>query len=129
MILRRSDMHKQNGPADQDARIPAQRTAEPPRCVWRAIVYVLLAPFVLYVVSFVVVFDVTRAASSWDEDNVGNEPVAIGPRPRACFDPPTHWDVAYETSQWSFVVYRPLCEIWLWIGGYAPPCEWRAQSG
>lgn len=86
---------------------------------------ILCAAILLYLVSFLVVFDLGETAFSWDEDNYGNRQVAIGPRPRAFFDGPTHWGTAYDPSQWSFGVYRPLCEVWLRVKGLAPPAEWR----
>jgi hypothetical protein len=86
---------------------------------------ILLGLALLYFVSFLIIFNVTEAAYSWDEDNYGNRQVAIGPRPREIFDRPTHWDTAFETGQWTFRIYRPLCEIWLKVFGFALPCEWR----
>ncbi len=79
----------------------------------------------LYVASFLVVFDLAESAVSWDEENYGTHQVAIGPKPRTAFAHPSHWNIAYETRQWPFWVYRPLCELWLRAKGYVPPAEWR----
>lgn len=79
----------------------------------------------LYIASFLVVFDLGRAAPDWDEEYSPQGEVALGPRPRAVFARPSHWNVAYEASQWPFQLYRPLCAIWLRLSGYSLPAEWR----
>jgi len=86
----------------------------------------LSAIFFVYLASFPIVFNLRETAFSWGEENYGNREVAIGPRPRVLFDRPTHWGTAYDPGQWSFRVYRPLCQIWLRWKGYAPPVQWRS---
>jgi hypothetical protein len=80
---------------------------------------------VLYGLSFLVIFDITKPARSWDEDNFSGQEVALGPRPRAIFEGPSHWGTAYDERQWPFRIYRPLCRVWVRMMGYAPPIEWR----
>ena len=79
----------------------------------------------MYVASFFVVFDLGDTAVSWDEESYLGRQVAIGPHPREVFCRPSHWGTCYDTGQWPFRLYRPLCEVWLRLKGFAPPVEWR----
>lgn len=82
----------------------------------------------IYIISFVIIFDLSTPAFDWDEENYKDRSVALGPRPRWVFLRPYQWDVAYDPGQWPFVVYRPLCQMWLRSHGYAPPVEWRSPE-
>src|SRR5258706_13175132 len=68
----------------------------------------------LYLVLPLVVFDFTSIAAPFDEDNFGNQPVAIGPKPRWWIPKVAHdFDVpggfGYAPSGWPFVLWKPLC--------------------
>ena len=91
----------------------------------RVVLFGLLIAVVSYLVAFALVFDTSRMAFSWHEDNTeGGQPVAFGPRPRWIFCRETPIG-RYDGSEWVFVVFRPLCEIHAKQKGYALPAEWR----
>lgn len=94
------------------------------RLVLLACLTLVLLP-VVYLGSAALVFDFTRAAFPDDEDSFWDMEVAIGPRPRRIFCPPTRHDVRWQGREWPFVVFAPVCEWWRTLHGYAPPAEWR----
>jgi hypothetical protein len=88
----------------------------------------LVAPVIaplIYIAAATIVFDFNRAAFPSDEDNHDGREVAIGPRPRHMFCPPTSHGVRWEGREWPFVVFAPVCSWWRERHGYAPSAEWR----
>jgi hypothetical protein len=84
----------------------------------------------LYVVIPLAVFDFTSAARPYDEDYDGVREVAIGPKPygwvpRAAWKLDIPGGFSYDASGWPFVVWKPLCLVFLTAKGYAPPAAWR----
>ena len=84
----------------------------------------------LYLALSLVVFDFTSIAVPFDGDNFGNQPVALGPKPRWWIPKAAHdFDVpggfGYAPSGWPFVLWKPLCVVFLRAKGYALPAEWR----
>ncbi len=72
------------------------------------------------------VFDFGSAAFPNDEENTGDgRPVALGPRPRQLFCPPTWEGVCWEGREWPFVIFAPICSWWRDRHGYAPAAESR----
>jgi hypothetical protein len=85
-----------------------------------------IALVVVYLGAAVLVFDFTKAAFPYDEDNTEDgRPVALGPRPRHLFCAPTWEGVRWEGREWPFVVFAPVCFWWLDRHGYAPSADWR----
>jgi hypothetical protein len=87
-----------------------------------------IAPFVVvlvYLSAAAVVFDFSKAAYPSDEDYYDGRKVAIGPRPRSIFCPPTVEGVRWEGREWPFVVFAPVCSWWRERHGYAPSHAWR----
>ncbi len=82
---------------------------------------------VLYFISFFLVFDVMKPAYSDDEDSYNFKAVAHGPRPRLLFCGSYMHNETYSGDEWPFYVYAPLCTMWRWWMGYAPPAVWRNQ--
>ena len=84
----------------------------------------------IYLVPALVVFDFTSIAGSNDEDNFDGQPVAIGPKPRWWVPRAAHdYDIpggfGYAPDGWPFVVWKPVCLLFLKAKGYVPPKEWR----
>lgn len=84
----------------------------------------------LYLFLPLLIFDFTSLAYSSDEEYHASGPVAIGPRPywwvpRAAWKLDIPGGFSYNTSGWPFVVWRPLCLVFLKLKGYVPPREWR----
>jgi hypothetical protein len=79
----------------------------------------------VYVGAAFIVFDFSRAAYPSDEENHEGREVAIGPRPRRLFCPPTWEGVRWEGREWPFVVFAPICSCWRDEHGYAPSHAWR----
>jgi hypothetical protein len=79
----------------------------------------------VYVTAAAIVFDFSRAAFPNDEENYNGREVAIGPRPRHLFCPPTWEGVRWEGREWPFVVFAPICSWWRERHGYAPSHAWR----
>jgi hypothetical protein len=78
-----------------------------------------------YLCTAIVVFDFGSAALAFDEDSHDGREVAIGPRPRRLFCPPTWEGVRWEGREWPFVMFAPVCCWWRERHGYAPPANWR----
>jgi len=88
------------------------------------------ASVAIYLASALVVFDFGSVAVPYDEDNFGNQQVAIGPQPRSWvpravhgYDMPGGFD--YAPEGWPFIVWKPLCIVFVRAKGYALPAEWR----
>ena len=84
-----------------------------------------LALLVAYFGAAAIVFDFSKTAFPSDEDNFEGREVAIGPRPRHLFCPPTWEGVRWEGREWPFVVFAPICGWWRERHGYAPSHAWR----
>lgn len=84
-------------------------------CVW-GVIAILCFPLL----SFLIVFDVTKPAYKFDEEYNGSRQVAVGPQPRYAFCKPSY-DIHYDGTEWPFRIFRPLCSVWRDITGYAPP--------
>lgn len=74
------------------------------------------------VLGFLVIFDLTTPAYKFDEEYNGSRYVALGPRPRYSFCKPTY-DIHYDGKEWPFRVFNPMCSLWRWLAGCAPPKE------
>jgi len=113
----RNDPFTGNATADSINRMPTGK---------RVTLGIIIGLFVAYVLSSLVVFDFFRAALPGDEDNTADgRPVAIGPKPRRIFCPPTVHDVRFDGDEWPFRVYAPICAAWRMVRGFAPPAERR----
>jgi len=83
-----------------------------------------------YIVLPLVIFDFTSVAVPFDEENFGSQAVSIGPRPwwwvpGAAHDFDVPGGFGYDTSGWPFVLWRPLCEVFVLARGDALPSQWR----
>jgi hypothetical protein len=84
----------------------------------------------LYLVLPLVVFDFTSIAVPYDEENFGSLQVAIGPKPwswvpKAAYDFDVPGGFGYDPGAWPFVVWKPICVVFVKSKGYALPAEWR----
>lgn len=93
-----------------------------------------LAFAVVYCGLPLLVFDFATVATPNDEDNFGDQAVAIGPQPwwwvprRATrYDIRGGWD--YSPRDWPCVVWKPLCIAYVRARGYALPGAWRVHNG
>lgn len=91
---------------------------------------ILIRLLVIYIAGSLVVFDFFSTAAPFDEDTHNGKSVAIGPKPRSWvprvssdFDIPG--GVGYSPENWPFVVWKPVCLIYLKIKGYEKPAQWR----
>lgn len=83
-----------------------------------------------YLILPLAIFDFTERASPFDEETFAGRLVAIGPRPRSWVPGATHgYDIPggpdYDAKSWPFVVWKPVCLIYLKAKGFAPPAGWR----
>jgi len=83
-----------------------------------------------YLLLPIVIFNFSEVAVPFDEETHAGREVAIGPRPRDRvpwaangFDIPGGYD--YAPDGWPFVVWKPVCLIYLKLKGYEAPAEWR----
>ena len=82
-----------------------------------------------YLVAAVFVFDFRKTARTPYEDTFNGREVAIGPRPRLIFCPPSAQDgLSFLPRQWPFRVFAPVCLVWRKVAGFAPPAELRASK-
>ena len=84
----------------------------------------------LYALLPLVVFDFSSAAVPYDQENHHGRKVAIGPRPWwwvafAAHDFDIPGGFGYAPDGWPFVVWKPVCLVYLWAHGYERPAEWR----
>jgi len=84
----------------------------------------------LYVLLPLAIFDFTDVARPYDEEDYAGRDVALGPKPR-WWVPKAAWKLdipggfSYDVSGWPFVVWKPLCIMFVESKGYALPSEWR----
>jgi len=84
----------------------------------------------LYLLLAAIVFDFTSMAHPYDEENFGGQTVAIGPKPRSWIPGATRsidipGGADYDESAWPFVVWKPLCVVYVKARGHALPSGWR----
>jgi hypothetical protein len=79
-----------------------------------------IAPM-LILLSIPVVFDLSRPALIFDDENRNDRPVAAGPRPRMLICYPSYHDFFFAGTEWPFRVYSPLCRVWRRAHGYVAP--------
>jgi hypothetical protein len=84
----------------------------------------------IYALLPLVVFDFASVAVPFDEENHNGREVAIGPRPKswvpgAAYDFDVPGGFGYAPSGWPFIVWKPVCLIYLNVRGYERPAEWR----
>ncbi len=94
----------------------------------KSVCLAVLLLLVVYMLTAVIVFDFSKPAYPYDEEYHQGRLVAIGPRPRSLFLPPTRDELFYEATEWPFEVYAPVCGVWRTLKGYAPPAELRVAK-
>jgi hypothetical protein len=86
---------------------------------------IMTAALFLYTLSAFIVFDMSKPARVFDEENYKGKEIALGPRPRRWACRPTHEGVTFDGNEWPFLVFRPVCAVWQLIKGYESPAEMR----
>ncbi|HTH46658.1 MAG TPA: hypothetical protein VMB21_04040, partial [Candidatus Limnocylindria bacterium] len=74
------------------------------------------------------IFDLSKAAFPYDEDNFGSQEVAIGPCPRSVFFRPTWHEATWIGDELVFQVFAPICAVWRHQHEFAAPARWRDSS-
>ena len=98
---------------------------------WFVVAFLAAVKYLLfsYILSFFVVFVVWEPAYKFDEeynDYRGQyRSVALGPRPTYWLCTPSYHGVFYHGEEWPFRLYRPLCNIWIDLNGYAPSMKYQ----
>jgi hypothetical protein len=82
----------------------------------------------IYVLAASAVFDMTKPALPFDEEEHNGRPVAYGPRPRAFCCRPTYHDFYFTGEEWPFKFFRPMCEMWRTSNDYERPSNWRNKK-
>ena len=96
------------------------------RRVVTVILLSVIACVLAYILAAIIVFDLRTPAYSNDEDNFNSVPVAFGPEPWPVFCIPEDGSAAgYSGSEWVWRPFSPICSIWRWVNGFAPPAEFR----
>ncbi len=93
-----------------------------------AVLYALFGLAVLlllYVTAACVVFDFSKPANAFDEEEHNGRAVAFGPRPRGLFCKPSYAGMNYDGSEWPFLVFKPVCSAWRTNKGYEAPSKLR----
>ena len=80
------------------------------RLLWKMFIITIL----VYLLAFASVFNVFRAAQPYD---VESDEAACGPRPKWLFCKPHYGGMFYDGHEWPFVVFRPLCKVWIRLVG------------
>ena len=73
---------------------------------------------------FFVVFNWSHVAYPHDEECFGGKQVAFGPQTRYSWCSPSY-QAGYDGTEWALVIYRPLCQHWAMVRGFALPASWR----
>jgi hypothetical protein len=101
------------------------KTVDNCKLVFKGCMKTFLLGAVLYVTSFIMIFDITRTGYSADEETYQGKAVAEGPTPRSIFCSYYGDSGGFSGAEWPFEVYAPLCLVWLHVVGYAPASHWR----
>lgn len=97
-------------------RVPSQATRV---CVALSVSMLCIA--LAYGLLFCTVFDLTRPARQFDVEYLGGKMAVLGPTPRWVFCRPSYADMYYKGNEWPFVVFSPLCNVWVQQSGYVRP--------
>lgn len=78
-----------------------------------------VAGSVFYAISFIVIFNLAKAAPVFDResDNDGI-PIAAGPMPRKWVVEASYHGMFYRGNEWPFVVYNIPCRLWCFLNGF-----------
>lgn len=77
----------------------------------------------IYLLAFLLMFDLGKAALPYDEEYYNGREVSIGPYPRLF--PPTKYGIHYYGDEPYFWLFSPLCKLWRDVKGYEAPSDWR----
>lgn len=92
------------------------------------VIAVVIVVIGLYAIFPLILFDWKEPAEPFDEETFAGKPVAFGPRPYWYFCTPSYANWFYDGSEWPFIVYRPICEVWLRLNKMEKPHQWRSDK-
>jgi len=69
--------------------------------------------FIAYLAAAMVTFDFSQNAYPLDEEYYPNGRIRVlGPKPRSPLCRAALADIHYHGSEWPFLVFNPICQIW-----------------